>query len=169
MGTLLGTVDTVVAHADSLNASVAKVNKALFGRTARGADDDDGADEDDEESGSKGLVGLNVEQNVRIRPRHNTRHAAYHTRLPWQSLIIIAYRRDVLNRCMLLSRCYACLLTYSRTQSNPFFRLPISLSPSMLIMPPFVGFADRDSGCHVASCGKHKSGCHHLLHGWLQR
>ena len=103
MGTLLGTVDTVVAHADSLNASVANVNKALFGRTARGADDDDGADEDDEESGSKGLVGLNVEQNVRVRPHQYAPCCISHS-APLAVANHHAYRRGVLNRCMSLSR-----------------------------------------------------------------
>ena len=62
-----GTVDSVVAHVDSLNASAAKVNKALFGRSAReeSSDDEDEDEEEEEESASsKGLIGLSAEQNV---------------------------------------------------------------------------------------------------------
>ena len=48
------TVDSVVAHVDSLNASAAKVNKALFGRSAREEESDD----DEDKVGGGGLASL---------------------------------------------------------------------------------------------------------------
>ena len=58
-------MDDVVAHANALDKSAAKVEKALFGRSAREEGDDDDEEEEEEESAtSKGLVGLSADQNV---------------------------------------------------------------------------------------------------------
>ena len=61
-------MDDVVAHANALDKSAAKVEKALFGRSAReeGDDDEDEEEEEEEEESatSKGLVGLSADQNV---------------------------------------------------------------------------------------------------------